>query len=683
MWRVIVVVASLALLPTSAPLAAGEASPVQGFLQREVISPRQALTECLAYLEPRVPGMPEVRSRVEWEQEAERLRAGILERVVYAGAAARWRDAKLGLVWEDTIAGGPGYRIRKLRYEALPGLWVPALLYEPEHLTGKVPVVLNVNGHDPKGKAAPYKQIRCINLAKRGMLALNVEWLGMGQLRTDDYHHGRANQLDLCGTNAVAPFYLCMKRGLDVLLGLENADPDRVAVTGLSGGGWQTIFISSLDTRVTLANPVAGYSGFRTHLQHFKDLGDTEQAPCDLGTLADYTHLTALMAPRPLLLTYNDKDDCCFESGYALPPLVEAATPVYRLYDREKALRTHVNSDPGTHNYEKDNRQAFYHMVGDFFYPGDRSYKADEIPSDGEVKSADQLAVDLPSPNADFHSLALELSKGLPARPDFPSAKESALTWQQAQRSRLRDVVRAKQYTFRAEQVGTEEKDGVRATFWRLHLSEGKAADVWTVPVVELVRGEPKGTALLVADSGRRSAAAEAGRLLKEGRRVLGVDPFYFGEAKLAERAPDFALFLSAVGDRPLGLQASQVAAVARWSGEERKGGPVTVVAVGPRSSTFALVAAGLEEKAIEGLELGEAFGSFKEVIEQDRTVEDAPELFCFGLLAAFDVKQLAALTAPRRAVFRKPSARARTELTGLRAWYAALGVDFDPLSEP
>src|SRR4029079_11680479 len=103
--------------------------------------------------------------------------------------------------WLDTIAGGPGYRIKKLRFEAIPGLWVPALLYEPEKLKGRVPVVLNVNGHDSKGKPAPHKQIRCINLAKRGMLALNTEWLGMGQLQGDGFKHNRMSQLDLCGTS--------------------------------------------------------------------------------------------------------------------------------------------------------------------------------------------------------------------------------------------------------------------------------------------------------------------------------------------------------------------------------------------------------------------------------------------------------------------------------------------------
>src|SRR5581483_6063619 len=112
----------------------------------------------------------------------------------------------------------------------------------------------------------------------------------------------------LCGAAGLAPFYLAMSRGLDVLLAHPSADLQRVSVSGLSGGGWQTIVISSLDPRLTLSNPVAGYSSFRTRLAHAKDFGDSEQTPCDLAVHADYTHLTALMAPRPTLLTYNAKD---------------------------------------------------------------------------------------------------------------------------------------------------------------------------------------------------------------------------------------------------------------------------------------------------------------------------------------------------------------------------------------
>src|SRR3954468_2179747 len=231
------------------------ASPdIEKLLAHSIIDSNLPLQEVQAFTESRVPLMPVAASAAEWTRIADRLREDTLDKVVFRGEAAKWRKLKTKVVWLDTIAGGPEYRIRKLRYEAVPGMWIPALLYEPISLSGKVPVAMHVNGHEGVGKSVPYKQIRCINLAKRGMIVLNLEWIGMGQLRGTNYDHYRMNQLDLCGTSGVAPFYLAMKRGLDILLEHKNADPERVEVSGLSGGGWQTIFISSLDTRVKLSN---------------------------------------------------------------------------------------------------------------------------------------------------------------------------------------------------------------------------------------------------------------------------------------------------------------------------------------------------------------------------------------------------------------------------------------------
>ena len=152
----------------------------------------------------------------------------MLEKVVFRGEAAEWRDADGKVEWLDTIEGGEGYRIKKLRYEALPGLWIPALLYEPDEARrAKCRSFLNVNGHDGNGKAADYKQIRCINLAKRGMHRPERRVVRHGpapqaRLRATT----RMNQLDLCGTSGLAPFYLAMKRGLDVLLAHPTRRPD-------------------------------------------------------------------------------------------------------------------------------------------------------------------------------------------------------------------------------------------------------------------------------------------------------------------------------------------------------------------------------------------------------------------------------------------------------------------------
>ena len=306
-------------LSVSTTARSGNASDLQKILEQPILSPQQTLAETQAFCAARVAPLPHPKTSAEWEPLANTLRQETLARSVYRGEAEKWRDAALKVEWLETIPGGPGYRIRKLRYEALPGMWIPALLYEPEKLTGKVPVFLNVNGHDAIGKAVEYKQMRCINQATTGYYQPQPRMVQHGAI-ADRRVRPRANESTRPVRHQRArPFYLAMKRGLDLLLALPNADPTRVGVAGLSGGGWQTILISSLDTRVTLSNPVAGYSSFITRGRNFSDLGDSEQTPVDLATTTDYSHLTALMAPRPTLLTYNLNDQCCFKADHALP----------------------------------------------------------------------------------------------------------------------------------------------------------------------------------------------------------------------------------------------------------------------------------------------------------------------------------------------------------------------------
>jgi cephalosporin-C deacetylase-like acetyl esterase len=124
-----------------------------------------------------------------------------------------------------------------------------ALLYEPESPKRKVPAILNFTGHNPLGNLADFEQKRCINFAKRGILALSLGWPGLGELGQQKNNHDVAANLDLVGANALGFFYLLIRRGLDFLAVLPNTDSPRIGVTGLSGGGWQTILLSSLDER--------------------------------------------------------------------------------------------------------------------------------------------------------------------------------------------------------------------------------------------------------------------------------------------------------------------------------------------------------------------------------------------------------------------------------------------------
>jgi hypothetical protein len=656
---------------------ADDGSPLRAALAQPLLAPRQPLEEMRAFIEPRITKMPKITDRAQWELAAARLRRKMLDQVVFRGTAAKWRDAKVRAEWLDTMGGGPGYRIRKFRYEALPGMWIPGLLYLPDRLEGLVPVAMNVNGHAPEGKAVNYKQLRSINLAKRGMLVLNLEWFGMGQLKTPGFSHYRMNQLDLCGASGLAPFYLAMQRGLDLGLALEHADPKRVVVSGLSGGGWQTIVISSLDQRVTLANPVAGYGGFRSNIL-FDDMGDSEQAPTDMGLVADYTHLTALRAPRPTLLTYNATDDCCFKSGHTLEPLLEAARPVFALYGASDKLRSHVNHVPGTHNYEQENREAFYAMLGDFFYSGDKDFVRTEISSESELKTAEELDVPLPGGNVDFHRLAERLAPQLPRDEALPTDKSAAENWQRRKREQLIALLRVPTYETSSSGEKPIELRGLEVTSRLFKISHD-----WTVPAVDIsTHAEPgQKTAILVGDAGRAALASPIDALLQNGYRVLAVDPLLWGESTVKAEDPDYLypLFVASIGERPLGIQAAQLAAIARWTREKESVQQVKIVAYGPRASMAALVATAVEPTAIAGCELFESLSSLKELIETDKTVETLPELFAFGLLAEFDIRQIVALAAPRPVIFEKPNERARRELAPLEAWYELFGTRFRP----
>lgn len=608
-------------------------SAIDQALRQPVIEPDLPWHEVQDFTETRVLPMPEVSTVAAWEKYIEGRRAAALKDVVLRGAAAGWRDAQTKVEWLDTIDGGPGYKIRKLRYEAIPGLWVPALLYVPDKLEGKVPVVLNVNGHDGNGKAADYKQIRCINQAKRGMLALNVEWFGMGQLRSAGFNHYKSNQIDLCGTSGVALHYLYMTCGLDILLDLPNADPKRVAVAGLSGGGWQTIFVSALDQRVTLSNPVAGYSSYVTRARHTSDLGDSEQTPVDLAVTADYNHLTAMRAPRPTLLTFNAQDQCCFRADHALDPLMQASQPIFDLYGKGTNLRSHVNSDPGSHNFLLDNRQQLYKMLRDHFFAGAADDTTEEIESESEVKSAETLSVELPEGNLDFHQIALNLMQDLPV----PHAQSL-----EGQRTNLRQILRYEPFPVTVLQSDKIEIDGVSAKALRL-----KLGSEWTVPATWLTpAGEVTGAVLLIADAGRASAAKAVEQQLQSGKQVVAVDPFYFGESKISQRDFLYALLVSSVGKRPLGIQAAQVAAVAEWMKKET-GAPVELQAIGPRTGLVADVSAAVNPGLFIRVSVAGGYHSLKEIIERDLDVSQAPELFCFGLLEAIDVPTLKSLATP------------------------------------
>ncbi len=579
-------------------------------------SQQTAVEEVIAYLEARLPKLTPPDSAEEWLARAERSRRELLA-LLLEGHPEELLEAVPAVEWQEVLEPSPEYRIHKLCYEGYPGLWVPALLYEPTALSGMAPVVLNAEGHHTAGNALAMKQERCINLARRGILALSYEFVGMGQLVGGNAHH-RLAQLSACGRCGVGIFYLVMKRALDILLAHPGADSGRVAMTGCSGGGWQTMLLSALDTRITQAIPVAGHSAIWQRIHHLSDLGDNEQLPSDICTIADYDVLTAMLAPRPSLLIFNHYDTCCFATERAVPATYDRARPVYELLGAAEALGLHDSLYPRSHNYDQPNReQAYAFLEARFQLPS----RPEEIPCGDEIMTPQEAAVRLPDDNQTLLTLARQaLTTARGVRRQYRQESN------EKRRQQLRELLHLPELS-----VDAVEEDG---RLLRL--------GAWTVPVGR--SGSKSATAETLIVLHDRGISSTQGRRWRKqvaagGQRVLSVDIFGTGSRRVPTQ---YYLAFDSSGERGLGLQVAQVLALLRHAG-----GRCAIAAGGLTTPLVALMAAAVEPELVASLTTDMIMPTLDQLVEWPIDYADCPTLFCRNLLAYVDVDDLIALSAP------------------------------------
>lgn len=648
----------LALLLTllAGSLAYGQSEPeeLSPILKDEILPQAGAEFQVRQYIVERIAPPPRLPSRSqEWTSEAARLRHHLLYDVAFHGWPKEWVEAGPRFDEVGVIETGAGYRIRKLRYEIVPGFESVALLYEPEHLTGKIPAILNVNGHvGPLGKAVEYKQKRCISYARHGILALNLEWFFFGELESKGNDHGFGAHLDMVGANELGLFILEMRKGLDYLYNHPNVDRERIGMTGLSGGGWQTITLSSLDERVKASNPVAGFSSLRARVEakRYGDLGDIEQAATDFLMGSDFSHLVALMAPRPTLLSYNAEDDCCFRAGLVKPLVYDAMQPFFRLYGKEGALEWHENRDPATHNYQLDNRLADYRFFSHQF--GLPAIENEEHVAP-EVRTYDELRVGLPENNLTILGLAQKLGQQI-ARAPIPSEPSAKATWIGSGRATLKDVVRFKPvHIAHLWSVATSKSKDLQTTSYIFQMTNGLGANgVWLRSILQSSDAAP--VVIVLDDRGKEAAAQAVSDAVNRGEQALALDLMFTGSSWKETEPYEFAQLLDGLGDRPLGMEASQLITVARWAKERAGVSGVRLEAGGIRTQVISLVAAALEPALFSSLKVRNGMRSLSYVLDLPVRFEQAPELFCLDLYKDFDIDRLEALVAPAKVTVAK-----------------------------
>ncbi len=208
------------------------------------------------------------------------------------------------------------FRVEKLHFQSLPGLYVTANLYLPKTAPGKLPGILYVCGHSrvaTNGVSCGSKtgyQHHGAWFARNGYVCLTIDTVQLGEI--EGLHHGTYREgLWWWNARGYTPAGIETWNGiraLDCLASRPEVDPARLGVTGRSGGGAYSWFVAALDERVRVAAPVAGITDLRNHV-----VDGVVEGHCDCMYFVnthrwDYPLLAALIAPRPLLLANSDKD---------------------------------------------------------------------------------------------------------------------------------------------------------------------------------------------------------------------------------------------------------------------------------------------------------------------------------------------------------------------------------------
>jgi hypothetical protein len=512
-------------------------------------------------------------------------------------------------------------------------------------INGRAPAILNLIGHEPEAIAVEYEQKRCINFAKRGIVALNLGWMEFGELSQPLNAHDYAADLDLVGANALGLFYLAMRRGLDFLDTLPEVDPARLGVTGLSGGGWQTALLGALDPRVAVEDEVAGFGSRESNLTNPGDTYEIEEDAPDLMQGFDYPEFIAMRAPRPTLLTHNAVDSCCFRAPEVKPYIYDLPKAYFEMYGKGDNLAWHENYDPGVHNYQRDNRIQAYRFFTEHFH---MPVAEDEIFSDMEIRTSAELSVGLPQGNQTVAGLAQSLAAGIVHQPP-PADAAARAKWSEKKHGELTDVLRYKPVTVtRALRMANSKGMGFESLSYRFDLSNGlSASGIW---FKEDHSPAHQPVTIVLNDKGYKAAGEPVFRALSSGHEVLTLDLLCNG-ATMPQQPDDsdWIVLLDSSGDRTLGLQAAQLLSVIGWLRAENSSVTVQVETDGIRSQVVAAIAAALDPKAVTGVGSHNGIMSLRYLLDAHVPMRTVTELFCLDLLKDFDLDSLAALASPAK----------------------------------
>jgi dienelactone hydrolase len=486
--------------------------------------------------------MPVFASRQAWQ-----ARAGELRKQILASAGLLPMPAKTPL--HAQVFGKlerEGYSVEKVLLETYPGFYLGGNLYRPLGKTGPFPAVLSPHGHWDYGRLENTPivsiQARGINLARQGFVVLIYDMVGYND--TNQIPHGDSGPRlgvrrdELWNISTMGLQLWNSIRSADFLTSLPDVDPERLSMTGASGGGTQTFLLTAVDDRIRMSAPV--------NMISFIHQGGGCQEAANLRVDLNNVVIGAMMAPRPMLMVSASGDWTRNTPREEFP----AVQGIYRLFNAEQNVEQVQIDSP--HNYNQSSREQVYtfldaRTLNTKGHIAEQKYRAEQV--------QDMLALynrTLPANAVTMEQYVADRIKE--ARQDTlhlrPHDAASLALAREAFQERLRfsmlasaplatDIVSEKTGTIPGGEKVNIGRAGKGDRIPSLWLSPRKAnPDVAPTLIVH-----PDGIEPIASSANNKDSLV--GGILGSGGVVLAIDAFQTGSAKAARDTskPGFAVF--------------------------------------------------------------------------------------------------------------------------------------------
>lgn len=408
----------------------------------------------------------------------------------------------------------PDYSIEKVLLETLPGYYLGGNLYRPRKPAPAegFPGVLSPHGHWAYGRlehtAIASIPARAITLARQGYVVFAYDMVGYNDTIQTPHDFGDTPVERLWGFGPLGLQLWNSIRSVDFLQSLPGVNPNRIGVTGASGGATQTLLISAVDDRIQFSAPA--------NMVSFIMQGGSlcENAP-NLRLDTTNVEFAAMMAPRPMFMAAATGD----WTRNMLTEEYPAVRAIYNLYGKAENVETLLLDAP--HNYNQQNREAMYAFFG-------KRVLGEEDPARLKERS---IGVEK------LQDLLVLHNRTLPA--NALSFQELFDLWVRLAREQAGDPRERLSYALAADwpaRVLSQTEGG------RILLGRPGKGD--RIPGIWIEGTNPP--ALVVHPDGAEAArrTPEVARLLASGRAVLMIDAFQTGSAE-APRDRSVKMFLT------------------------------------------------------------------------------------------------------------------------------------------